>query len=797
MAHVAAWLKRQKEEELAKEKERLETSKIYAEYVRDFEGTGAPATAVAATAPVRFVKSGEPAPKPSQTSHSSLAASGIFDAQAGGDPAAERVDEHSAEYLRWVTSNANAAAARPPATGKTQLKEKQQRQEEEKALQRRMRDSKLSPGLPDAAVHSAGVDPRRNSGSDAPCTIYVGNLPPSITEDDLERKFGRCGRINRIKVMRSSAADRPKQCYAFVTFSHPSDAQWAKESLDGAEILGYRCRLGWSYHGGGRSPTHGSSPSSYAEPAEVAVSPMPSSSNLPPLLADARGVHVELPPSPMKRAVIDLMARYVVQGGAEFEAMIMANESEQGLFNFIFNRNSPEHIYYRWKVYSLLQGDTDKEWRREPFQVVAGGLQWHPPVEKTDTSPAPPMPTVPPILGAETAMTMSHSGRAPMMHSDISRLEKLLRDCTTTRGSVAEAMMFIINHGESAFQVTDYLVNSILEDTPTVDKKISRLYILSDVLYNTSASNKFAWLYRSSFEKRIPEVFAHFRQFMKTSSSKIAVQQLIGSITRMLPAWRQWNAYPTEYIHGLESALWGPDFESFATLPHFEEHREAIDSTYDGEKMEYFDVLSRFPLKWREAAYRYLLMRVRKLKQLCLIRGLLTIPGDRSSLVTRLIINDMYVEAREAEIREMELAERDNDREDHERLSQSVSPYGGADTMEMEVGSGESEMRRPPDPAKSPPQPELGDAEAASDECSDVESASDAEVPNAAASESDDHMDTSSDVVGPDLDHEAPVDAPEQSSEVAAEEDAQPEEVAPPAPEEDPDDIEDMFAADN
>ncbi|GBE58694.1 RNA binding protein [Babesia ovata] len=746
MSHVAAWLKRQKEEELAKEKERLETSRIYAEYVRDFEGSGAPAPAPAA-APVLFVKSGESAAKPSETTRSSLAASGIFDSQ-----------------------------------------------EAEKALQRRARDPKSSSGLPDAAVYSGGVDARRNSAPDASCTIYVGNLPPSVTEDDLERKFGRCGRINRIRLMRGNSSDRPKQCYAFVTFSHPSHAQWAKDSLDGAEILGYRCRVGWSHQSGGWSPTQGSPPVAYVEPVEGSVSPISSSSKLPTLLADSRGVTVEFPSSPLKRAVIDLMARYVVEGGAEFEAMIMSNESEEGLFNFLFNQSSPEHVYYRWKVYSLLRGDTDKEWRIEPFQVVNGGLWWYPPVEKADAPPAPPTPTVPPLLGADTAMTMSHSGRSPMLDSDLSRLEKLLRDCTTTRGSVAEAMMFIINHGESAYQVTDYLVNSILEDTPTVDKKISRLYILSDVLYNTSASNKFAWLYRTTFEKRIPEVFAHFREFMKTSSSKIAVQQLMDCVTRMLPAWHQWNAYPTEYIYGLESALWGPDFESFTTMPQFEEHRAALDSTYDGEKMEYFDVLSRFPLKWRETAYRYLLMRIKKLKQLCLIRGLLTIPGDRPSLVTRLVINDIYVEAREAEIKEIELAECEGVHEGDNGSPQNLSPYEG-DTMD--VASGEYDMHQLQDAAKSPEKPDIRDGDVASDECSDMESASDGEGPEGAASDPDDHMDTSSDVVGPELDNGASIVANQKTPEAATEDGAEPGAALPSPPEADPDDIEDMFAADN
>jgi hypothetical protein len=40
---------------------------------------------------------------------------------------------------------------------------------------------------------------------------------------------------------------------------------------------------------------------------------------------------------------------------------------------------SNEHIYYRWKLYSLLQGDSLYQWRSEPFQMFAEGPWWIPP----------------------------------------------------------------------------------------------------------------------------------------------------------------------------------------------------------------------------------------------------------------------------------------------------------------------------------------------------------------------------------------------------------------------------------
>lgn len=48
-------------------------------------------------------------------------------------------------------------------------------------------------------------------------------------------------------------------------------------------------------------------------------------------------------------------------------------------FRFLFENYSPAHTYYRWKLYSILQGDGQKEWRTEDFRMFKGGSVWRPP----------------------------------------------------------------------------------------------------------------------------------------------------------------------------------------------------------------------------------------------------------------------------------------------------------------------------------------------------------------------------------------------------------------------------------
>ena len=53
--------------------------------------------------------------------------------------------------------------------------------------------------------------------------------------------------------------------------------------------------------------------------------------------------------------LINRMVEFVIREGPMFEAMIMNREMNNRAFAFLFENKSPEHIYYRWRLFSLLQ----------------------------------------------------------------------------------------------------------------------------------------------------------------------------------------------------------------------------------------------------------------------------------------------------------------------------------------------------------------------------------------------------------------------------------------------------------
>jgi RNA recognition motif-containing protein len=67
--------------------------------------------------------------------------------------------------------------------------------------------------------------------------LFVGNLPFSTTENDLQDAFAAHGTVAEANLMTDRATGKPRG-FAFVTMSSPEEAQKAIEALNGAMIDG-------------------------------------------------------------------------------------------------------------------------------------------------------------------------------------------------------------------------------------------------------------------------------------------------------------------------------------------------------------------------------------------------------------------------------------------------------------------------------------------------------------------------------------------------------------------------------
>ena len=66
--------------------------------------------------------------------------------------------------------------------------------------------------------------------------IYAGNLPSSVTEEDLKNVFGRYGQVNSVKIILDFNTGSSKG-FGFVEMSQ-SEGESAIEALNGAELSG-------------------------------------------------------------------------------------------------------------------------------------------------------------------------------------------------------------------------------------------------------------------------------------------------------------------------------------------------------------------------------------------------------------------------------------------------------------------------------------------------------------------------------------------------------------------------------
>ena len=72
--------------------------------------------------------------------------------------------------------------------------------------------------------------------------LYVGNLPFTTTDADLEETFGQYGVVASANVITDRETGRSRG-FGFVEFENASDAQAAQAALDGSDFGGRALRV--------------------------------------------------------------------------------------------------------------------------------------------------------------------------------------------------------------------------------------------------------------------------------------------------------------------------------------------------------------------------------------------------------------------------------------------------------------------------------------------------------------------------------------------------------------------------
>lgn len=239
--------------------------------------------------------------------------------------------------------------------------------------------------------------------------------------------------------------------------------------------------------------------------------------------------------------LIHRMIEFVIREGPLFEAMIMKKEINNPMFSFLFNNNSHLHVYYRWKLFSILQGDSLKEWRTDDFRMFEGGSIWRPPPMNMYTQGMP-----------EHLIESNYKDPSKSLSTtQKERFEQLLNTITPERLKIADAMVFVMQHGKAADDICNCILDKV-RNTTNIHQTISCLYLISDILSNLQHKIHNTSQYRRAIDTRIFEIFNHAHNLYKTQETLVGLG-FKERVFRIFSVWKKENYYPNEFIVRLEN----------------------------------------------------------------------------------------------------------------------------------------------------------------------------------------------------------------------------------------------------
>nr|XP_055058097.1 U2 snRNP-associated SURP motif-containing protein isoform X2 [Misgurnus anguillicaudatus] len=425
-------------------------------------------------------------------------------------------------------------------------------------------------------------------GDPTTTNLYLGNINPQMNEEMLCQEFGRYGPLASVKIMWPRTDEeraRDRNC-GFVAFMTRRDAERALKNLNGKMVMNFEMKLGWGK--GVPIPPH----PIYIPPSMMEHTLPPPPSGLP-FNAQPRerlkNPNASMPPPPKSKeefektlsqaivkvvipternllSLIHRMIEFVVREGPMFEAMIMNREINNSLYRFLFENQSPAHVYYRWKLYTILQGESPTKWKTEEFRMFKNGSIWRPPPLN------PYLHGTPEDEEREDDVEDDTSKKGSLKDDERDKLEEILRGLTPRKSDVAEAMLFCLQHADAAEEIVECIAESLSILKTPLPKKIARLYLVSDVLYNSCAKVANASYYRKFFEAKLCQIFSDLNATYKTIQGHLQSEHFKQRVMTCFRAWEDWAVYPDPFLIKLQNIFLGlvsldPDKEIVELIP--------------------------------------------------------------------------------------------------------------------------------------------------------------------------------------------------------------------------------------
>ncbi|KAJ2378616.1 hypothetical protein H4S02_007319 [Coemansia sp. RSA 2611] len=488
----------------------------------------------------------------------------VFDSAAFVDDDAGCDDERRDEEL--AMKEASDKKKRNLDLFLEELKRDQEQREHKAQRQSRSGQNTENPSGDDLASRSntAAI----SEGDDGMTTnLYLGNLPPQVDEQALCLAFAKYGPIGSLKIMwpRTPEEHGRQHNRAFVSFMDRECATRAIRAMNGKEFDGCNLRIAW-----GKPVPIPSRPVfalSESDLQELPPTGHPFNAKRPVLAGrifastssaaiDCRDdddtmleVHVTRPLDQKLVRLIHWTVEHVIKHGPEFECLLISRVNDDARFLFLTQHDLPEHVYYRWRMYSLLNGDTKSMWRNQMFFMYDRGPIWIPPKVERGEQRMDNIPTGQAEVPSSEAEERAERPRDRLSQRARDRfVRRVRRVCQPEHGVIAEAMVFAIEHAYAAKEVVDVVCDALLDASASPMDKLCKLMLVSDILHNSSAQVANAWRLRQSFEERLDQIFAELAAAYKAIEARLKAEHFRKQVLAVLAVWEAWMMFPQETL---------------------------------------------------------------------------------------------------------------------------------------------------------------------------------------------------------------------------------------------------------
>ncbi|CAD5234347.1 unnamed protein product [Bursaphelenchus xylophilus] len=462
--------------------------------------------------------------------------------------------------------------------------------------------------------------------------LYLASLDPDITLEDLYDTFGSFGPLASAKILypKPEEARKCPLLSGFVAFMARADAERAMAVMPGEQIKASKIRASWA------KPVNlpavpfyiPKSLRNFAMPDPPSGLPfnakpnkydmkkflkkhekLPRISELQDLDQETKKDYCKILRNavvrvviPTERPLLFLIHRtieFLIREGPMFEALIMKKERNNPVFRFLFDNNHPTHVYYRWRLYSVLNGEDRSDWSIRRFKMFEGGSWWEPPPHSLFSAGMPPQlyhkaykstkreekrrrktPESPDRkrqrkVSEPVEVSEPEKVRGVLSEKEWDELQDMLRDLKPERQMIGDAMIWCVDHADCAKEISECLYQSLgIPETP-LHKKIARLYLIADILANCGIRVRDVFKYRHCFEQYLSKIFLSLNETLESIESRLKAEQFRQRVMLCFRHWEDNSIYTRDLLINLQNVFLGlvkPD-----TKKHESEDEEDVD----------------------------------------------------------------------------------------------------------------------------------------------------------------------------------------------------------------------------